>query len=47
MPQMTGVGSAYEPPPMPELVLRTDQQSVSACVDLLVNCLLNTPYGNT
>lgn len=47
LPQMTGVGSVYEPPQMPELVLRTDQQSVSACVDLLVNCLFSTPYGNT
>ena len=45
--QMTGVGSAYEPPQMPELVLRTDQQPVSVCVDRLVDCLVNASCGNT
>ena len=34
--KMTGISSAYEPPISPEVVLRTDQHSVQACVDLLM-----------
>lgn len=43
LPQLTGVGSAYEPPHSPELVLCTDKQTLSTCVDLMMPFLVNVP----
>jgi adenylyl-sulfate kinase len=35
----TGITSPYEPPLSPELELRTDRQSVAACVDAILGAL--------
>lgn len=38
--QFTGVSDAYEPPPNPEVTLRTAEQPLAACVDQLVSYLV-------
>lgn len=40
----TGIGSRYEPPLDPELHLRTDRETVAACVDQVL-ALLNPPVA--
>lgn len=37
--QMTGIDDPYEPPPAPDLVVRTDETSVEAAVQLLLALL--------
>lgn len=39
IPEFTGVSAPYEAPETPELVVRTDQGTVEACVDQLVRFL--------
>ena len=36
LPEFTGISSPYEPPLAPELDLRTDRDSIEACLDKLV-----------
>ena len=37
---VTGVSDAYEPPPAAEIVLRTETQSIAACVEQLLDIVL-------
>ena len=37
--QFTGLSSSYEPPPEPDLRLRTDQLSVASAIDQIVELL--------
>lgn len=42
----TGVSSDYQPPINPELVLKTDEQSIDQSVGLLINYLIGSGYIN-
>ena len=35
----TGISSPYEPPPKPELILNTGEESLEECVDIVINYL--------
>jgi adenylylsulfate kinase-like enzyme len=37
--QFTGVSDPYEPPPHPEVVIKTGEQSLAQCVDQLLGYL--------
>ena len=39
LPHFTGIDSAYEAPADPEILVRTDQQSVDDCVSVILNTL--------
>lgn len=39
IPEFTGVSDPYEPPPRPDVVLRTAEEGVDACVERLVAAL--------
>jgi adenylylsulfate kinase-like enzyme len=39
IPNFTGVSDPYEPPPVPELVLHTDQEAVEDSVERVLDCL--------
>jgi adenylyl-sulfate kinase len=40
LPQFTGISDPYEPPPHPEVILKTGEQSLATCVDQLLARLL-------
>jgi adenylylsulfate kinase len=39
IPFFTGIGSTYEPPENPELIIRTDETSLEESVTLVMDCL--------
>ena len=43
----TGISAPYEPPENPEIHLRTDRNSVSQCVDIMLAYLKNRQYIST
>ncbi len=44
IPEFTGVSAPYEPPPAPEIHLRTDLMPVEACVDEILSYLVSRGY---
>lgn len=41
IPEFTGISSPYEPPENPELVIKTAEQSLQSCVEILLDDLKN------